>query len=370
MLNIMKIKSPVRKTGSSRQTPPAIIREVFWMTDVESGRMLYISPGYEDIWGRTCASLYASPLDWLEAVLPEDRPRVRQAARYRQTTGDYDEQYRILRPDGAVRWIHDRAFPVRDERGAIYRVTGVAEDVTGRMHLQSQVLEISDRERGRIGRDLHDGLSQLLVCIGFNVNALRQDLEQRSRAEAKSAEWIGQKMSEAIKMARDLAHGLCPVDFQNENLATALRRLAQGTTEDYKVPCVAECKEAAPVSDPVAATHLYRIAQEAVHNAVKHGQPGRILIGLTAKDGRARLSITDNGRGLPSKPPPGAGMGLEIMRYRASVLCGTLEVRALEAPEGHGTRVSCTFPGEAIWRTPSAWQPAMNHRAPARAPVP
>ena len=340
------------------------------MTEVQSGRMLYISPAYEDIWGRTRASLYASPRDWLDAVLPEDRARVRQATLRRQTTGGYDEQYRIVRPDGAVRWIHERAFPVRDVTGTIYRFTGVAENVTSLKHLQAQVLDISQRERERIGRDLHDGLSQLLVSIGFNVNTLRQDLDKQSRAEAKSAERIGQKMSEAIKMSRHLAHGLCPVDFQNENLATALRRLAQGTTEDYNVPCVAECRGAASVSDPAAATHVYRIAQEAVHNAVKHGKPARIVIGLTARNGRARLSITDDGSGLPSNPGPGAGMGLEIMRYRASVLCGTLEVRALQASEGHGTTVSCTFPGQAIWRTPGAWPPGMTNGARARAPVP
>jgi len=108
------------------------IREVFWMTDPEKNRMIYISPGYEEIWGRTCESLYAAPRAWLEAIHPEDRDRVLQAALTKQVTGTYNEEYRIVRPDGSVRWIWDRAFPVRDASGQVYRIAGIAEDITER----------------------------------------------------------------------------------------------------------------------------------------------------------------------------------------------------------------------------------------------
>src|ERR1043165_5208584 len=95
-------------------------------------RILYISPAYEEIWGRSCASLYASPRDWLEAIHPEDRDRVWQAAFTKQVSGEFYEGYRIVRPDVTVRWIEDRAFPIRNELGQVYRVTGIAEDVTER----------------------------------------------------------------------------------------------------------------------------------------------------------------------------------------------------------------------------------------------
>jgi diguanylate cyclase (GGDEF)-like protein/PAS domain S-box-containing protein len=108
------------------------IREVFWMTDPAKGEMLYISPAYETIWGKTVESLYASPQDWLNAIHVEDRQRVLQAAMSKQVAGLYDEEYRIIRPDGGVRWIHDQAFPVRDGDGQVYRVVGVAEDITVR----------------------------------------------------------------------------------------------------------------------------------------------------------------------------------------------------------------------------------------------
>ncbi|MGH7251001.1 MAG: PAS domain S-box protein [Nitrospiraceae bacterium] len=108
------------------------IREVFWMTDPEKHQMLYISPAYEEIWGRTCASLYASPRSWLDAIHPEDRDRVLTAATTKQVPGEYAEEYRIVRPDGSVRWILDRAFPIRDTSGQVYRIAGIAEDITER----------------------------------------------------------------------------------------------------------------------------------------------------------------------------------------------------------------------------------------------
>jgi PAS domain S-box-containing protein len=108
------------------------IREVFWLTDPSKTHMIYISPGYEDIWGRTCSSLYDSPQSWLDAIHLDDQPRIRQAMLTQQLTGTYDVEYRIIRPDGTIRWIWDRAFPIRDQTGQVYRIAGIAEDITER----------------------------------------------------------------------------------------------------------------------------------------------------------------------------------------------------------------------------------------------
>ncbi len=110
----------------------AHINEVFWMTDVAKNQMIYISPAYETIWGRTCASVYTSPRNWLDAIHPEDRERILQSALNNQLTGAYEEEYRIVRPNGTIRWIHDRGFPVRDKAGEVYRIAGVAQDITER----------------------------------------------------------------------------------------------------------------------------------------------------------------------------------------------------------------------------------------------
>jgi len=115
------------------------IKEVFWMTDMVKNQIIYVSPGYEEIWGRSCESLYASPRNWLDAVHPEEREHVVEAALTKQVCGEYSEMYRIVRPDGSLRWIRDRAFPVRDPSGKVYRIVGIAEDITERKRAEKQI---------------------------------------------------------------------------------------------------------------------------------------------------------------------------------------------------------------------------------------
>ncbi len=139
------------------------IREVFWMTDPEKNRIIYISPGYEQIWGRTCQSLYAEPRSWLAAIHPDDRDRVLEAALTKQVSGEYDEEYRIVRPDRSIRWIQDRAFPIRDESGKIYRVTGIAEDITDRKEAQAAL------------RTAYDMMEEILASLPGAILIVNED---------------------------------------------------------------------------------------------------------------------------------------------------------------------------------------------------
>lgn len=151
------------------------IEEVFWMTDLVKNTILYISPAYEKVWGRTIASLRAEPLTWLEAIHPEDRPRIREATQ-RQAEGHYSEEYRIIQPSGAVRWISDRAFPVRDAAGNIYRVAGVAVDITEKKKLQQELTRFVELSpvviyalRLEKNAFIHNWHSQNLAALtGFN----------------------------------------------------------------------------------------------------------------------------------------------------------------------------------------------------------
>src|SRR5471030_1640839 len=123
------------------------IQEVFWMSDADKGEIIYVSPAYEEIWGQPRSSLYASPQSWIDAIHPEDRKRVSENALTKQIAGKYDEIYRIIRPDGSIRWIQDRAFPISDASGKIYRIVGIADDITKRKQAWDAVAESEARKK-------------------------------------------------------------------------------------------------------------------------------------------------------------------------------------------------------------------------------
>jgi two-component system cell cycle sensor histidine kinase/response regulator CckA len=146
------------------------LEEVLWLTDPSKASMLYISPAYERIWGRSCQSLYDEPRSWLDAIVSEDRERVLESAHTEQVLGKYKEEYRIVRPNGEIRWISDRAFPIFDAAGRPYRVAGVATDITERKQLERQFIRAQRMETlgslaGGVAHDLNNALAPVLMGI-------------------------------------------------------------------------------------------------------------------------------------------------------------------------------------------------------------
>lgn len=221
--------------------------------------------------------------------------------------------------------------------------TGFVRDLTTRRQLESEVLEISDRERRRIGQDLHDGLGQHLAGIELLSEVLQQRMAASKSKEATAlsidAGKITRHVREAISQTRSLARGLSPVVIESEGLMSALRQLAESAGQMFLIRCDFECELRVLVPDQGVATHLYRIAQEALSNAVKHGKAKHVVIRLRANDGRILLHVKDHGRGLPETLPKGKGMGLRIMQYRAGIIGGSVVIQ--RDPEG-GTSVVCS----------------------------
>jgi PAS domain S-box-containing protein len=591
------------------------IREVLWMTDLTKQQMLYVSPGYETIWGRSCQSLYERPQDWVDALHPEDKERTSRAAFEKQDVGEYNQIYRILRPDGTMRWIRDRAFPVKDQDGKPYRIVGLAEDITeekeldeklaalghavessaepisisdndnrvifvnhafelatgytrdeilgkhasilhskrnppglaetiveqtrkggwigevwdirkdgsefpiflstsevkksngevmgfmgigrdmteryraeailreseerfrslfqsapigialhdvdGRYlqinsayekisgykerelqafgssaaithsddvvserqmfealiqghvdtyrneiryvrkdrsvvttmlttsalrggdgkiryvismieniteqkNLERQMLEIAALERQRIGHELHDGLGQFLAGVAFKVKALEVALDGSNGViptdRKNEVKLLSGLMREALSQTRRLAHGLQPIELEGRGVLSALTTLAEMSENMFDVDCDFACDQTQLPIRPEAALALYRIAQEAIHNAVNHGSAKKIRVELAVRGGDLNFTISDDGSGFRLPPThtvandsshmlTGGGMGLRIMEYRARAAGGQFEIKP-NAPRG--TNIICTFPRTAV--LPEHWR--------------
>lgn len=229
---------------------------------------------------------------------------------------------------------------LRDISGAVEYVISIGIDVTEQRRLEREILQVTDTEQRRIGQDLHDGLCQHLAATELMSETLERRLARKSKADARRVAEIAKQVREAISQTRLLARGLVPVVLESEGLMSALEQLADYSQRMFRVNCVFRCEKPVLIQDHTIATHLYRIAQEAVSNAIRHGKAKRIVITFRQMEEAVVLEIKDAGVGLTNDTTRGNGMGLRIMRYRASMIGGFLTI---ESEPGVGTTVQCTL---------------------------
>ena len=219
-------------------------------------------------------------------------------------------------------------------------IFGFVHDITHQRRLEREVLQISEDERRRFGRDLHDGLGQQLTALEMMCHALARELKKSAPKYETEVEEIAQFIRKAVVQTRQLAHGLAPVALEAEGLMAALNDLATLTSRTG-VRCEFECESPVALHDPAVATHLYRIAQEAVNNALKHAEAKRVTIGLRESHDAIELKINDNGRGFPAAAQGRPGMGLQVIEYRARLIGGRLD---MSSEPGHGVSITCSVP--------------------------
>lgn len=229
-------------------------------------------------------------------------------------------------------------FEARIMPCAAHEVMAIIRNITRKKNLEKEILEISDREQERIGRDLHDGLGQQLTGIALMSKSLSQILKHQGNLESKNAEDISILANESIAQCRSLSRGLYPVELKDNGLLAALEELVARCENFYKIRCVLNMSSMLAGCDTDLSLHLYRIVQEAINNAIKHGDAKNISIDLEKTQGVMRLSIIDDGLGFGEDA--GKGMGFNIMRYRASVIGAELDVKS---QKNKGTEVICTF---------------------------
>ncbi len=425
-----------------------------WISDPQTNDLIYVSPGYEEVWARTREGSYSSPEAWASSF-KRSSPRtsvLTEAPRREQI-------YQVAGPDGSVRWIRDRMFPIRDGAGNVQRILGIAEDVTDakqihdtlaqsaartkallailpdllfrlrkdgtilefhagqendfallgaslvgknfkqllptplatqavqhltqamrtravqtftaqyllpnelrdfeargvicgddevlvvvrdvteRKRMEREIVEASSREQQRIGEDLHDGLGQHLTGITFLTKALERKLGGKSPEEAREAAEIGRLIMQALAQTRNLARGLFPAELERNGLTAALRELTESVARTCSVRCTLRANEAISIHDNVLATHVFRIAQEAINNSTKHSRAKNIEVTLDLQGDKTELTVIDDGAGF-SPEAKLEGLGLRIMHYRARRIGGELQVATTDKG---GTCVTCSF---------------------------
>jgi PAS domain S-box-containing protein len=217
----------------------------------------------------------------------------------------------------------------------------LAAEIKQRSSLEQEILLISEREKRRIGEDLHDSLCQELAAAAFFLQTGSHKVAESNPQEAQVLADAARIVNDNVGLARDLARGLHPVDLTATGLTTALRELAFRHSRDG-VKVQFKCPKPVRVFDEAVTVSLYRIAQEAVNNALKSGKAKKIVITLERQRGKLILSIVDDGKGFSTRRPR-KGLGLHLMKYRANSIGAKLTV---ESADGHGARITCVRPGK------------------------
>jgi PAS domain S-box-containing protein len=333
----------------------------FYMKDLE-GRYVYVNETWEKVFhrknvewlGKTDDELWPKPL---ARKFKEANRRTIADKKVIETTATLEQE------DGVHYWLVT-TFPILNEQGTPIMVGGAAVDITEQKRLERQIQEISEQEKRRIGQDLHDGLGQYLTGIAFMSRLLQRKLAERQVPEAIDAEKIATLVNKTVFQARDLARGLCPVELENNGLHAALQDLSATAEKLFNVTCTVECDSSVRISENNTALHLYRIAQEAINNAVKHGKAQNIVVALTRNGGTVSLKIQDDGIGFPKADHKSNGIGLRVMNYRAGMIGASLNV---ESQRTGGTVVRCQLPTAEAAKAPAP-KPAKASKATRPAP--
>jgi signal transduction histidine kinase len=221
------------------------------------------------------------------------------------------------------------------------RTAALTDEIAERVRLEKVVLEITERERRAIGHDLHDGLSQHLTGTALVAQALGTRMAPRAPQDAAEVATIVGLIEQGIEQTRSLAKGLLLAEIERDGLVNALQELAASMRSQHRIECDFSCEAAVSLDESGTATHLYRIAEEATRNAVRHGRARRIELKLSIEGSGLVLAVRDFGSGLPAPSARGQGLGLRIMAHRAAIIGATLSV---EAQPAGGTLVTSRLP--------------------------
>ncbi len=323
------------------------IPEAIYITAVDEPKMLYVSPAYEEIWGLKISNLMKNPIDWVKVVLAEDLHLILTLHDHFNDGRTINKcEYRIRHADGSIRWLETVAFPVRNEKNEIYRIVGQTTNISDRKELEQEILNISEKESRRIGYDLHDDLGQRLAAIKLRCEYFVSMIENKEPPSVDQARDICSQIAEATILCRNIARGLSPVDLEEDGLMLSLEKLITLLESRYEIPIFFHCPTPVLVENEATSTHLYRVAQEFINNAARHGVSSRIDVRLSVTDMHLHLEVLNDGIPFQKDIASSSGMGLKFASYRASSIGASITINP-RVDGITGTQALCLTPVSA-----------------------
>lgn len=332
------------------------LRAAVWLRDLRDNRIVYLSPAYEQMFGASGSDLSESLFAWLRNVHPGDREALLPQAAEAATSGRFSAEFRVRRPDGGVRWIKSETYPIRDAQGAVFRTAGVAVDITEEILLRQErarltaelealsarLLEAQEEERHMLGYDIHDDLQPLVVAALLRVETLLTDRRPRLGGDVRNQlEQIAAHLAQAATVGKRIMERLTPAALRTLGLAAALEQLCHRLAAESGIAITLHYHGRRPPLPETTRIALYRIAQEALANVVRHSHSPRAAVSFTRTGDVLTLEIQDWGVGfdpatLHASSDNNQLLGLASLRERSRLIGGEFE---LSSTIGSGTVV-------------------------------
>lgn len=306
------------------------------------GRIIRYNAVLERITGRSLQDVEGC--DWFETFLPvEDQSRIRERCLGVSAVTPLGSKINpIITESGGSRDIEWQSAPLREPDGTVIGLVCCGIDITDRLHLEQEVFRASEEEKISIAQDLHDGLGSLLIGISYLFGAVAKDLRLGTAVEDKAIERVTDNLADAIEQASALAHGLHGISDEPNALPGALKRLIAWARSSSDLECrFTASSDTIVITDAAIGNHVFRIAQEAVNNAIRHSGAKLLTLRIaTTADGSFTLTVLDNGSGFDPVKLSDRGIGLRTMDYRARAIGAMFSIQRREKG---GTRVECIF---------------------------
>jgi two-component system sensor histidine kinase UhpB len=329
------------------------IQDAFWMSSPADGAIAYLSPAFEEIWGRSRLWFQRLPQSLSDTIHPEDCQQYAESSRKHAEGKDYTVEYRILRPDGSVRWIYDRGYPIYGEDGQVVMMTGVARDITPQKlaesnlksaesnlrNMANRLVRLQEEERRNIARELHDQVGQSLTGLKLMINQAMRSPKENANSVLSEAQLV---VTELIRQVREMSLTLRPSMLDDLGLLPTLLWHIERYTSQTGIKVNFEHQGLQRTFGPEMGTAAYRIIQEALTNVARYARVSEVSVQISADDDAISLIVEDFGRGFDlSKVSTKESAGISGMRERAQLLGGSLVIKT---SPGTGTCLTAELP--------------------------